>query len=108
MLKNLTFGCHGITNRCFKINGLPMPFCARCLGSAIGHVLCIFNFFLFPLFPLWISGIGLLIMLIDWCFQNKIKLYHSNISRLITGILGGYAVARVGLHVIMIIILLFK
>jgi hypothetical protein len=32
-------------------------------------------------------------MFTDWWMQNKMHLYHNNFSRLITGILGGFAVA---------------
>ncbi len=69
-----------------------MPFCARCFGASIGHVAAAITFFFSAMPPLIVSPIGLTIMFIDWLLQNKYKVYHSNISRLITGILGGYSV----------------
>jgi hypothetical protein len=32
-------------------------------------------------------------MFADWWMQNKLHWYHNNFARLITGILGGFAVA---------------
>jgi uncharacterized membrane protein len=72
-----------------------MPFCARCLGTAIGHVFSLVQFIFFPLWPIWVALIGLAVMLLDWYLQNQLKLYHSNFSRLITGTLGGYAVGLI-------------
>ncbi len=92
MLNNYTFGCHGIPERCYKFKGVQMPFCARCLGTAIGHVISLFQFIFFPLWSVWFALIGLCIMLLDWYLQNQVKLYHSNSLRLVTGLFGGYSV----------------
>ena len=48
---------------------------------------------------------GLAIMFADWYLQNKWKLYHSNLMRLVTGIAGGYAM---GLIIWTIVALLIK
>jgi uncharacterized membrane protein len=69
-----------------------MPFCARCLGASIGHLSCAVSYFLFTLPAFYFSFLGLAIMFGDWFSQNKWKLYHSNIMRLVTGVAGGYAV----------------
>ena len=94
-LSDYTFGCHGIPDRCFKIKGKHLPFCARCLGASIGHILCAVMFFFYSLPALYFSLIGLIIMFADWTLQNKLNLYHSNIMRLITGIIGGYSVGLI-------------
>jgi uncharacterized membrane protein len=91
-LKEINFGCHGIPERCFKIGGRHMLFCARCLGVSIGHIGAAISFFLATLPPAYFAVIGLIIMFGDWCLQNTFKIYHNNFSRLITGIIGGYAV----------------
>jgi uncharacterized membrane protein len=94
-MTNFSFGCHGIPERCFKIKGRPMAFCARCLGVSIGHILAIINFIFFRLIPPLFIPFGLVIIYSDWLIQNKFKLYHSNISRLITGTIGGYSVGLI-------------
>lgn len=69
-----------------------MPLCARCLGASMGHIFVAAQFLIFDV-PHWAWSFPLLAaMLLDWTSQNKWSLYHSNISRLVTGIMGGYAV----------------
>lgn len=92
LLKDYNLGCHGIPERCFRIKGQPMNFCARCLGACIGHIVAVINYFTFPMLSVWLAPLGLIIMFGDWYLQNKKKLYHNNISRLLTGIIGGYSV----------------
>ena len=72
-----------------------MSFCSRCLGANFGHILAATNYFVYQMLPLWVALIGLSIMFIDWYSQNKLKLYHNNIIRLITGIFGGYSVGLI-------------
>lgn len=86
-----TFGCHGIPERCFKINEKHMPFCARCLGASIGHISSALCFFFYYLPSIYFSFLGLMIMFSDWYLQNTLEKYHSNFFRLITGIIGGYS-----------------
>jgi uncharacterized membrane protein len=87
--------CHQIPERCFKINGKPMPFCARCFGCSIGHVLVFVLFLTGILFlagtlpALLIAASGMVVMFVDWSIQNHFKLVSNNYSRFITGILGG-------------------
>lgn len=69
-----------------------MPFCSRCLGASIGHIIAAICYFLFYLPPFSIAFVGLFIMLVDWYLQNEKKLYHSNFTRLITGSIGGFSV----------------
>jgi len=84
--------CHGIPNRCFKINGKHMPICARCTGAGIGHIIAFIAFAMqYKVAYYWIAVLPI-IMLADWVLQNKIHAYNSNLSRLITGICGGLGV----------------
>jgi len=89
-LSNYSFGCHGIPRRCFVIKGKPMPFCARCLGTSVGHIGSLLGYLLFTLPSIPIAVSGLLVMYADWLVQNKLTIYHSNLMRLCTGILGGF------------------
>ena len=86
-----TLGCHGIPERCFKINEKHMPFCARCLGACIGHISSTLCYFFYFLPSIYFSLLGLIIMFGDWYFQNSLEKYHSNIMRLVTGIIGGFS-----------------
>jgi uncharacterized membrane protein len=94
-LAGYTFGCHGIPERCFSIRGRHMPFCARCVGASIGHVACAVCYLAFTLPAFYLAFPGLAIMFADWYSQNKRKLYHSNLMRLVTGIAGGYGMGLI-------------
>lgn len=94
-LNDFTFGCHGIPERCFKVNGRHLPFCARCAGAGVGHIGGAINFFVAPMVSVVFFPVGLAVMLADWVMQNKLHWYHSNFSRFVTGIMGGYSVAMV-------------
>ncbi|TFH50013.1 MAG: DUF2085 domain-containing protein [Methanothrix sp.] len=86
------FGCHGIPERCIKIGEWRMPFCARCLGASIGHLLsiglAISGAIVSP--TLGASLVGL--MLIDWGLQRFCGIASTNPRRLATGIAGGFGV----------------
>lgn len=85
-------GCHQRPDRSFFYKGHQFPVCARCTGVLIGYFL---SFFLFPIwkgsFLLCIALAG--IMFLDWLVQYLNILESTNIRRLITGVLGGYAVS---------------
>jgi len=84
--------CHRIPERCFKINGKPMPFCARCFGCSIGHILSFVLFLTGNLPVLFIASIGITVMFVDWLIQSYFKIISNNYSRFITGIIGGAGV----------------
>lgn len=94
-LQGFSFGCHGIPERCFHIRGRRMPVCARCVGASIGHITCAICYWGFTLPAFYLAFPGLAIMFADWYSQNKLKLYHSNLMRLMTGMAGGYAVGLI-------------
>lgn len=72
-----------------------MPFCARCLGCSVGHILA-FILFLTKKLPTIKTSLALtVIMGIDWFIQNKLKLFSNNYLRLITGIFGGLGVGAI-------------
>jgi len=99
------FGCHGIPDRCYTFGGSKMSFCARCFGVSIGHVGAFIGYLIDFTSPVWVVPIGLGIMLIDWYLQNRLKKYHSNNSRFITGILGGYAVGLALWHLFNMVVI---
>ena len=95
------FGCHQKVERSFKCNNKVFPICARCTGELIGFVVFV------PLF-LWIKpnvliGFLLLIpMIVDGMVQFKTNYESHNVTRLITGILGG-----LGILTIIVTVLIF-
>ena len=69
-----------------------MPFCARCFGASIGHI---FSFALFCMGLLPSLSLCLLFMLIiflDWSFQEWFGIMSTNPRRFLTGVIGGIGV----------------
>jgi uncharacterized membrane protein len=89
-MHRINFGCHGIPERCFYYKGRRMPFCSRCLGCSIGHVVSFFVFSFGTLPSLWIATVMMMIMLIDWSLQYFLQIMSNNKRRLFTGLLGGF------------------
>lgn len=88
---NLNLGCHGIPERCLRFGKWRMTICARCTGSVIGHVAAFFAVF-FSMQPDWrISAAMLIPIAVDWSLQEFLKIPSTNFRRLITGLLGGFA-----------------
>jgi len=92
-LRAFHIGCHGIPERCFKVRGNAMPFCARCFGASIGHLTGISVCILLKTISWQYFSVGVMIMLADWTLQNKFNIYHCNVMRFLTGIFGGFSVA---------------
>lgn len=69
-----------------------MPFCARCLGASIGHLVCISLALSGHVASLWTSSALLALMLLDWGLQRFFGLMSTNPRRLVTGIAGGFAI----------------
>jgi uncharacterized membrane protein len=94
-VNTINFGCHGIPERCFHFKGKSMPFCSRCLGCGIGHILS-FLFFITGSLPSFLFALMLIIPLaIDWSIQEFLGVVSNNYRRLATGIMGGFGVGIV-------------
>ncbi len=63
-----------------------MPFCARCLGSAVGHVASLLLFFVGHLPNPVLSILFIGVLGIDWSLQNWLGIMSTNPRRLVTGI----------------------
>ena len=86
------YGCHQKANRSFFINNMQMPLCARCTGVIAGSIIA------YALFAFWTPSwflclFGMLIMFTDWFIQHLGIKESTNMRRLLTGIIGGYAIA---------------
>jgi uncharacterized membrane protein len=86
------FTCHQDPARSFFIGKYQMPICARCFGIYIGYIIAIVLNACLIFAPVYIPVAFLTLMFIDWGNQNILKLYHSNLSRFISGICGGIGV----------------
>ncbi|MDD7793191.1 DUF2085 domain-containing protein [Clostridium sp. 'White wine YQ'] len=82
--------CHQRSDRCFFLGNYQFPLCARCTGMTLGYILSIFTLIKIGSIP--ISIVLLAIMFLDWLIQFLGLLNSTDTRRLITGILGGYAV----------------
>jgi len=88
----INFGCHKIPERCFLYKGYPMPFCSRCFGCSIGHIIAFILFITGYLPSILIAIILIMPMGIDWSIQKFFGIMSNNYRRLITGILGGFGI----------------
>lgn len=83
-------GCHQLANRSFFFGARQFPVCARCTGVFFGNLAAICLFFLYRPHWAWLVW-GCAILFLDWLIQYIGVLRSTNIRRLITGIIGGYA-----------------
>lgn len=83
-------GCHQLPERSFFYHGKQFPVCARCTGVFIGEILGIV---LFKIGEISIPTVILFcfLMFVDWFIQYKFHYKSTNMRRLITGLLCGYA-----------------
>ena len=83
-------GCHQMPDRSFNIKGYQFPVCARCTGVLIGNIASYAMFFIYaPPFQFCLMGCA--VMYADWLIQHLDIRESTNIRRLITGTIGGYA-----------------
>lgn len=92
-------GCHQLPDRSLYWNGYKFPVCARCTGVAIGQTLAVILGFIVNI-PIFLSIFFLSVMGIDWGLQEfKIK-ESNNYRRILTGILGGFGLFSIYIHII--------
>jgi uncharacterized membrane protein len=86
--------CHQIAERSYFLNGNQMPFCSRDIGLFIGIALGfgIATFFSIQLNPIWLL-VGLVPIGLDGGLQLVTAYESTNPLRLVTGMVGGAALA---------------
>lgn len=96
-------GCHQRPDRSFSIHGKQFPVCARCTGVFAGQLvsLILIHFFK-PAF--WILALFCIVMLLDWSIQYLKIRESTNLRRLITGSLCGYAFGTIILQIFLMIL----
>ena len=100
-------GCHQIPKRSFFFKGYQFPVCARCTGVILGEFISIILLLCSIRIHFIVSCILLIPMGIDWGLQFLKILESDNIRRLITGMLGGFALTYIYYYLIMSIIKIF-
>jgi uncharacterized membrane protein len=75
------------TERCFYINGKPMPICVRCVSILMGYTSI--PFILLVHIPFWVGILCQIPMIIDGYTQLLNWRTSNNILRLITGLVSG-------------------
>lgn len=90
----VVFGCHCRPDRSFYYHGKQFPICARCTGELIG---IFFGILLFAIFHISLIGNVILLfpLIVDGMIQLKTKYESTNIRRLITGTMFGYALVSI-------------
>jgi uncharacterized membrane protein len=98
-IKGHTFGfcvCHRRKDRSFHFLGLENFLCSRCLGAVIGGMIAIILRFGGFLFPVILSVVFVIPLIIDGLHQAIFKKESNNLLRFITGILCGYGLVFIG------------
>lgn len=83
-------GCHQLPQRSFCWHGYQFPICARCTGVLVGNIAAYSTFLLYAM-PLQFCLLGCATMFTDWFIQYIGLRESTNIRRLVTGIIIGYA-----------------
>lgn len=84
-------GCHQRADRSFFLFGRQFPVCARCTGVALGQAAAFLT--RIRMSP-WAGACFLLTMLADHTAQDPGR-ESTNLRRLVTGFLGGFALGRI-------------
>ncbi|SHE93271.1 Uncharacterized membrane protein [Seinonella peptonophila] len=85
--------CHRRPDRCFHVNGKPLPICARCMSMLLGFFFVPVLFILPFVIPWWI-GVGAQVpMLIDGFTQKFGWRESTNGLRLFTGLISGFGLS---------------
>lgn len=100
-------GCHQLPERSFFYRGKQFPVCARCTGAFVGYFFGGITYFAIKI-PVWLAVAFCTVMFIDWLMQRIKILKSTNIRRLITGALCGFALSQMYVRIMIYIIDMIK
>lgn len=88
--------CHGMPERCFTLEGVPMPICARCTGIYAGFLVGVLLMLAVRKLhhlrlPAWLALVLVAPLFIDGVTQGIGLRESTNELRVITGLLAGTA-----------------
>lgn len=89
--------------RSFFIKGFQFPVCARCTGVIIGELISLMLILFGCKLSTFFSLLLLMPMGIDWGIQYLKICMSNNLRRLITGVLGGFALTYIYYNIFLII-----
>lgn len=96
-------GCHQDPERSFFIGNTQFPLCSRCTGVILGWIFStVLIFFYQPSIVVILAFCT--VMFLDWLLQAKGIIQNNNPRRLITGLMGGYALMSLYLKIIIFIV----
>lgn len=93
------YGCHQLPERSFFIGGYQFPLCARCTGITIGYLFALLLCILQIIFPLWLSFLMIIPLIVDGGVQLLFCIMSNNIRRFVTGVLFGVGVVDTGMNI---------
>jgi uncharacterized membrane protein len=94
--------CHQMPQRSLFLFGYQFPLCARCTGIAIGHIMA---FLLSPFITIKYSiSVLTLPLIIDGTIQYLTTYESTNLKRVVSGLLYGFAFTSLMIHSIKSII----
>lgn len=97
-------GCHQKKERSFHFKGKQFFLCARCTGIFFGQMIIAPIFYFLGLHFGEYTILFAIPLFIDGTLQYYTKYESNNFKRLITGLLGGYGIAIIIIHIIVLII----
>lgn len=100
-------GCHQLPERSIFIKGHQLPLCARCTGIVIGEIAAIPLWFLYPIGFIPTIALGLPLA-VDGILQYRNLLPSTNPRRLFTGILAGWGLMTIYIHIFLLLIKLLS
>lgn len=90
--------CHQMPSRSFFIGEYQFPLCARCTGIALGYIIALL------VAPFRSFGYSLAILMpplaVDGTVQYFTDYESTNLKRIVTGILYGFAFTSITIHMI--------
>ncbi len=98
--------CHQMPERSFFFKGYQFPLCARCTGIALGHIIA---FIIFPFITVkYTFSILTIPLIIDGTTQYFSTYESTNLKRIISGFLYGFAFTSLMIYTIKKIAYLVK
>jgi len=94
------FRCHQLPERSFFYRGMQFPVCARCTGIIIGFFIVGPIITIFTFGNMFLSIIFILLMVMDGLLQYNGVRESNNYIRVITGLLFGYGIFSIAMHIV--------
>lgn len=98
------WGCHQLPERSFFFKGYQFPICARCTGIILGYIVAVLCIIFKYIINMPACLLLIFPMVLDGSVQYFTKYYSTNLKRVITGGLAGFAFIQFLINLIHFII----